>query len=294
MAYTGTSGYSYDHWTSKTFTQFQGFYPLGMKKTEMFNHYSRFFNFVEINSTFYGNPSKTTVVKWYNASRPDFRFLVKANKYITHSKKMLDFEETFPRALELYENLKEKCVGILFQLPPTFQNNPKNFQRILDCGKFQLSYPNPYKYQIYIEFRHPSWFVPDVYQMLTQIGWSLTIVNVNNAHGGFGSMSNGFSPPIENPIITVPNTIMFRCHGTFGCRPYMGPYGEDDLIMMASIVASLKNGLIVFDNTDSYQYQLDVSLGTQQLAFDKQISIDCPTKLLPHAVQNALQIKQML
>src|SRR5579871_6171918 len=129
---TGTSGYSYDHWTSDQFAKYdmEGFYPPGTRKDKMFNHYQKFLDFVEINNTFYGDPQPHVITNWYNSVPENFRFLVKANKYITHSKKLLDFDETFPRRLELYSNLKEKCVGILLQLPPNFECNARNLERI--------------------------------------------------------------------------------------------------------------------------------------------------------------------
>jgi uncharacterized protein YecE (DUF72 family) len=314
---TGTSGYSYEHWMSKQFKQnFHCFYPPNVSKDQMFNHYVKHFDFLEINTTFYGNPSEDTVKKWYASTPSNFRFLVKANKYITHSKKMLDFTETYVNALTLVSHLKEKCLGILLQLPPTFKNDPRNFERIRAAGLFQKSYANPYKYQIFIEFRHPSWFQESVYKMLKEIGWSLTIVNINNMSGAYGEMCHqgiqgdsmkGFFPTIEEVIsgqaITVPGTIMFRCHGTFDSRAYMGDYSDIDLMTMASIASSVPKGLVVFNTTDSYQHQLDTPWfssetgNTYKLVFDSNAieQMDTPlsgTKvLLPHAIQDALKIK---
>lgn len=308
---TGTSGYQYEHWMSK-FLQFQSFYPIGLTKPQMLGHYAKHLNFVELNTTFYGNPSPETVVKWYDESPADFRFLAKCNKYISHSKRLIDFEETYPPFLSLIGLLKEKCVGIIIQTPPVFANNPTNFQRVRAAGLFSKSHPNPYKYQVFIEFRHPSWFTNAVYEMLAEVGWSLTIVNLNNVHGGFGEMKTGFSPNISEltckasgqsqgeltsgKAITVPGTIMFRCHGTWSARAYMGEYSDMDLMTMASIASNCVKGIVAFDNTDSYQEQIESTWvqvnGKYKLLFNG--TAQYKDKLLPHAIQDALKIKALL
>jgi uncharacterized protein YecE (DUF72 family) len=177
---------------------------------------------------------------------------------------------------------------------------------------------NPYNYQVFIEFRHPSWFAPSefrstlkeldkpgwpVYEMLREIGWSMTIVYLNNDCNSFGDMRSGMSPSYEEVVdgsaITVPDTIMFRCHGTFSFQPYMGGYSDEQLVAMASVASSKRRGLIAFDNTDSWQYQLDfpwfsTPQKTHKLVFSPQLAIDKPKRLLPHAVADALKVKSLL
>lgn len=371
--HVGTSGYSYEHWTSSTFREYEGFYPPNVGKNHMFDFYAKHFDFLELNTTFYGNPSEETMKNWYTSSPPNFRFLVKANKYITHSKKLLNFDETFPRFVNLVSLLKEKCLGILLQLPPMFKNDKRNFDRLRAAGLLlkNKSIQNPYNYQIFIEFRDPRWFCQSVYDMLKEIGFSLTVVNLNNDCGSFGKMdpatlpstlssasasstsstqssdkfltesvtaavtavnngdvlsllnmlSNmdgkeyqqlgnfcpkkkvGFFPDLEEirngNAVTVPNTIMFRCHGTYSCGPYMGNYSDEDLMMMASISLSHKRGLICFDNTDSFQYQMEApwmktERGTSQLVFDRNLIHDNVKRILPHAIEDALKVKKLL
>lgn len=275
---SGTSGFSYDNWMSTS--EVGNFYPHKTKKTQQLDYYSSRFNFVEINSTFYKHPSVKTLTNWYRKTPDDFRFLVKANKYITHSKKLLDFEETFSHAFDLYFNLQEKCIGIILQMPGTFVNNKINRKRVLDAGRFTTSMDNPYQYQIFIEFRHESWFQTDIYELLRDIKWSLVVVNLGGKDydvymtwSGFTNMRKGFSPRLSDIIsedvvtpsgeviaqsaVTVPDCIMFRCHGTSMEVPYCGVYDEEDIMTMASISLSKKKSIIAFDNTDSRMVMVD-------------------------------------
>lgn len=299
--YTGTSGFSYDSWKSNA--KFKTFYPAYLKKSQLFSYYTQYFNFIEINATFYGHPKPETVSNWYNQSPSDFRFLVKANKYITHNKRFLNFDETFTRAFNLYSLLKEKCVGILLQTPGAFVCNPVNYERLRTAAAFAATLPNPYGYQIFIEFRHISWFQPAVYQLLQEIGWSLVCVNIggecetiNSIWDGFTDMKQGWNPPLADVIshtcITVPDTLMFRCHGTFINRAYSGGYDDITCATMISIISHFSKGLIVFDNTDSFEHQLDVDI-PGILAFDRSKIVQGET-ILPHAIADACKTMKLL
>jgi uncharacterized protein YecE (DUF72 family) len=109
--YIGTSGWSYKHWIGT-------FYPEGTKPAQLLSLYRQSFNTVEINSTFYGVPAKQTIINWKNAVADDFVYVVKANRYITHFKKLHDAQEELFNFLENFSALEEKLGPFLFQLPP--------------------------------------------------------------------------------------------------------------------------------------------------------------------------------
>ena len=81
--YIGTSGWSYIHWKGT-------FYPNTLKTKEHFAYYQKHFDTVEINSSFYHLPFKATFENWKKSVPEDFVFAVKANRYITHMKKLKD------------------------------------------------------------------------------------------------------------------------------------------------------------------------------------------------------------
>ncbi|MFM8319666.1 MAG: DUF72 domain-containing protein, partial [Chloroflexota bacterium] len=65
--FIGTMGFSYEDWAGV-------FYPAGAKTVSFLPYYSRIFNAVEIDSTFYGTPRHSTVERWAAAAPDDFRF----------------------------------------------------------------------------------------------------------------------------------------------------------------------------------------------------------------------------
>ena len=75
--YLGTMGFSYPDWAGT-------FYPDTLAQRNYLGHYSRFFNAVEIDSTFYGTPRLTTVKRWATSTPADFRFCPKTPRMITH------------------------------------------------------------------------------------------------------------------------------------------------------------------------------------------------------------------
>jgi uncharacterized protein YecE (DUF72 family) len=75
----GTSSWSYDEWEGP-------FYQKG--ENYKLRDYSHVFKIVEIDSTFYRNPSKGTVMGWLNYSPSDFVFTAKMPKLITHDKRL--------------------------------------------------------------------------------------------------------------------------------------------------------------------------------------------------------------
>ena len=265
MTYIGTSGYSYEHWTTGATSDVLNFYPSAVKTSERLQYYATQFNFVEINSTFYQLPSKATVKKWYDSTPADFRFTVKFSRYGTHSKKLVDFDKTFDDFwVNRLDALKEKCIGILIQLPPgyTFSEkaSPKDqmtpLQRLRKAGEHTSQYAVP----MYVEFRDTSWFNQEVYNVLAEIGWSLVCVHVNNDSGYFGAMNSGFSPSLEELSVSGR---YFRCHGTKDS--YKGDYDGNILLdMWLASQLQLQSTVIsppvifAFDNTDSYHGSVEM------------------------------------
>jgi uncharacterized protein YecE (DUF72 family) len=110
--FIGTSGWNYKHWSGGIF------YPEGIKPVDWLNYYCRHFNSVEINNTFYRLPARRVFEKWHATTPTNFTFAVKANRFITHMKKLAHPEEHVARFLENVRALGEKLHVILFQLPP--------------------------------------------------------------------------------------------------------------------------------------------------------------------------------
>jgi uncharacterized protein YecE (DUF72 family) len=108
--------------------------------------YSKVFNFVEVNTTFYEIPAVKTVERWRKLVPDEFKFSVRAHHSITHEDKLSSTTET----LETFEKMQQIC-SILdaevlhLQTPSTLVITPeivKNLGDLLDSlnlGKLRLS-----------------------------------------------------------------------------------------------------------------------------------------------------------
>lgn len=98
--------------------------------------YSRMFNFVEVNSTFYQIPPLKEAERWRRLVPSDFQFAVRAHCTLTHKCKFQSTTEAF----ETFERMKEVCnalkANILhLQTPSTLkitQNVLSNLHNFLD------------------------------------------------------------------------------------------------------------------------------------------------------------------
>lgn len=156
----GTSGWHYKHWVGT-------FYPDGTPQVKQFAYYSGIFDTVELNNPFYRLPSRETFVKWNREAPKEFLFAVKANRYITHMKKLNDVEESLDTFLQHASGLGKKLGPILFQLPPGWKVNAERF------AAFVKLLPHDQRYAF--EFRSPSWYDPTIYTVLRKSGCAFCI-----------------------------------------------------------------------------------------------------------------------
>ncbi|RKY42536.1 MAG: DUF72 domain-containing protein, partial [Candidatus Makaraimicrobium thalassicum] len=83
VIHIGCSGWNYNHWKGR-------FYPGKSSSETWFREYSAVFSTVEINNTFYQLPELSTFERWRDQASPGFIYAVKANRFITHMKKLKD------------------------------------------------------------------------------------------------------------------------------------------------------------------------------------------------------------
>ncbi|WP_457919929.1 DUF72 domain-containing protein [Candidatus Lokiarchaeum ossiferum] len=146
----GTAGWSYDDWKGQ-------FYPKALKKSDYLSYYAKFFDFTEINSTFYAIPSQSTLLSWKEKTPDHFRFAVKMWQEITHRKGNGDLEQAVQRFFSSLSVLSSKIQTYLLQFPPRFVESISH-QKFLTTLIHLLPERNHYVF----ELRHNSWFVPKV------------------------------------------------------------------------------------------------------------------------------------
>ena len=144
----GTSGWNYTDWQ-------QNFYT-GVARRDWLRFCARRFTGIEVNATFYRLQDRRTFARWREETPPAFRFAVKANRYLTHVKRLLDPVEPIQQERERAEGLGEKLAVVLWQLPGSL---PKAMDRLECFARGLDDWPEA---RHVVEFRHPSWFVPEV------------------------------------------------------------------------------------------------------------------------------------
>jgi uncharacterized protein YecE (DUF72 family) len=157
----GCSGWQYKDWRER-------FYPKGCAQRNWLEFYSRTFDTVEVNSTFYRLANRDAVARWVDQTPEDFVFALKASRYMTHIKRLADLPESMERYYDRIEPLVEspKLGPIVWQLPPNFKRDDERLRYAL--GQLPAG-------RHCVEFRHETWFVPEVYEMLREFRVALVI-----------------------------------------------------------------------------------------------------------------------
>ncbi len=132
----------------------KGFYPRGTK--DELEYYSRQFNSIELNATFYRIFPEEQFKKWYDKTPDDFKFFPKLVQNISHLKRLNDDVQPYvDQYLSSALQLKEKLGTIFLQLHGNFA--PKNFDRVI---RFIEKWPR--EIRLAVEFRHTDWFNDEV------------------------------------------------------------------------------------------------------------------------------------
>ena len=97
--------------------------------SSVLNAYSKVFNFVEVNSTFYRLPKVETAERWRKEVGDNFLFSMKAPRTITHEKKFEGVERDLEEMLEVVDALD--AFFILFQTPRSFRYSEEALEAII-------------------------------------------------------------------------------------------------------------------------------------------------------------------
>jgi uncharacterized protein YecE (DUF72 family) len=159
--YAGTSGWAYSSWRPK-------FYPPKLGASRFLNYYATRLNSVEVNHTFSKDVSADLLCGWVADTPADFALAVKAHRRITHLKRLRgEALQTTAAFLSSLEPLRQanKLGPVLFQLPPNFKRDLARLREFLAVL--------PRERRAAFEFRHESWFVDEVYELLRGAGIAL-------------------------------------------------------------------------------------------------------------------------
>ncbi len=219
----GTSGWTYPHWQG-------AFFPADLPADERLAFYAKRFPTVEINTTFYGTPTRATVRGWRKAVPASFRFAIKGSRFTTHNKKLLDPRKSTEKTFHAIEPLADRICAVLYQLPPHWRFNGERLAEFLEA------LPRGYRYAF--EFREPSWLCEEAYAILRAHNAALCLYDLK-----------GF----QTPEVTTADWVYVRLHGPTTAA-YRGSYPDEALARWAKIIrAWCKEGrevLVYFDNDE--------------------------------------------
>jgi uncharacterized protein YecE (DUF72 family) len=214
--HVGCSGWNYKDWRELV-------YPKGLPASRWLEHYATLFDTVEVNSTFYRLASRDAVARWIEQTPEHFCFALKSSRYLTHIKRLTELGQGIERFYERIEPLvgTPKMGPLLWQLP-------ENFHRDDDRLAAALAALPPGRHCF--EFRHDSWFVPEVYGLLRDHGVALVI---------------GDTPQrtFQTYEMTADWTFV-RFH--WGARGRRGNYSESELEEWAARIESWRDRVEVF------------------------------------------------
>lgn len=224
----GTSGWVYPHWRGI-------FYPQDLRQPDWYHYYARHFDTVEINYSFYRLPSKETFDKWRKQAPTGFIYAVKANRFLTHLKRLKDVAEPLERFLSHASRLEEKLGPILWQLPPKWRADPARLEAFAELLPMDMIHV--------FEFRDPRWFIQPVRRILERFGLTCCIFDM---------------PNLRCPEWITSSTIYLRFHGSQ--LVYGGRYGREGLQPWTERMRRwLADGhfIYVYFNNDAFGYAIE-------------------------------------
>lgn len=222
----GCSGWSYKDWDGQ-------FYPKGLPAKDYLKFYSSVFDCVEIDSSFYRIPNQGMITQWKINTPSSFTLSPKLPKKITHDNKLENSESTLLYFYSVLSKLGPKLGPIAIQLPPSV----KASTHLEVMKKFVSQLSTDFRHAV--EFRHKSWFTPEVYALLRK----------NNI-----AMVWSFNQYLETPPEPTADFMYLRMMGDREITEFSGIQRDRsaELKKWASIVeekaSKFEDGYIFFNN----------------------------------------------
>lgn len=215
MIRVGPAGWSYPDWEGRVYPSHKphGFHPL--------THLARYFDTIEINSSFYALPRAEHAERWVTqvAERPDFRFYAKLNRDFTHLPEPGAPAEdaqweakarAFQAGLAPLARAK-RLAGVLAQFPVTFLHGKSEVRRL---GRLRGLFPD---LPLILEVRHQSWFERPAIDQVRGLAYSLAYVDLPGAWN--------HPPPWHEPTGAIG---YLRLHGRNSQEWFRGDAERDD------------------------------------------------------------------
>jgi uncharacterized protein YecE (DUF72 family) len=205
----GCSGWNYKSWRGR-------FYPRDLPASRWLEFYAARFDTVEVNNSFYRLPPRSPFEDGRAQAPSNFLFAVKASRFLTHMKRLLDPDAPIERLFASVSGLGRGLGPVLYQLPPTLKLDLPRLDQFLRAlprtsGATRLHV---------VEFRHPSWYIDETFELLTRRRVAMCLHD---------KLDSAIAEPIVGPFVYV------RFHGTSG--HYHGSYSQRQLERWAHVLS---------------------------------------------------------
>jgi len=198
----GTAGWSYSSGPGR----WVGIFYPAHGKVDHLRFYARYFNTVEVNSTFYGPPEAPTTRTWTTKTPDDFRFSIKLYHKFTHPQLFASSTGRDPKLTPAdfaefragIDPLAEagKLGPLIAQFPASFKRTDESLGRLDELLVGFAPFP------VVVELRHRSWTASD------------EVATLMRAHGA--SWAHIDEPRFRTSIRDIPDVgpyPYFRFHG---------------------------------------------------------------------------------
>jgi uncharacterized protein YecE (DUF72 family) len=219
----GTSGWSYDHWTSVL-------YPPGTPVAKRLAYYVEEFDTVELNASFYRWPRDATFEGWQRRLPPGFTMTVKAHRGLTHFRRLRNPQPWVERFERCWRALGARREVLLIQLHPELSRDDALLEHFLTVM--------PDWIPLAVEFRHQSWNVDEVFALLER-------------HGAAYVVTSGAGLPCV--LRATSRLVYLRMHGPDDEKLYAGSYSDDSLRWWADRIEDWHrdgHDVVVYFNND--------------------------------------------
>jgi uncharacterized protein YecE (DUF72 family) len=228
----GCSGWVYKHWAAD-------FYPSDLPQTRWLDHYSRTFDTVEINNSFYRLPEWRTFAGWGRRVDDTFLYAVKASRFLTHMKRLIEPQEPIDRLLKRARHLGTNLGPLLYQLPPRWVPDANRFETFLASLPKTVDLPRragriPLRHAV--EFRDARAYSSPLMKLLERYDVALCLHDMKES---------------ASPRVAIGPFTYVRFHGT---TRYGGRYPDDHLADWAAWIRQAHDrgrDVFVYFNNDT-------------------------------------------
>lgn len=189
----GPAGWSYKDWEGTVYPQKPG------KNFDPLEYLARFFNTIEINSSFYRPPTTSTTESWARRveKSKNFTFTAKLHRVFTHERGKGTKEDVKAYRDGMKPLVKAGKLGaVLLQFPWSFKNTDEDRLYLTKLLETFREYP------LVLEVRHTSWNNEHIYEWLEERG--VGICNIDQPV---------FSRSIRPAAVTTSSVGYIRMHG---------------------------------------------------------------------------------